>query len=44
MEVLPDDQKATLVGSLIRAVGWFSEQGITCRYVLSDNGLLLSLW
>lgn len=37
VEVLPDEQKATTVGFLARAVGWFSEQGITCRRVLSDN-------
>lgn len=38
VEVLPDEQKATTVGFLARAVGWFSAQGITCRRVLSDNG------
>jgi len=38
VEVLPDEQKATTVGFLARAVGWFSQQGITCRRVLSDNG------
>ena len=38
VEVLPDEQKATTVGFLARAVGWFSEQGITSRRVLSDNG------
>jgi transposase InsO family protein len=38
VEVLPDEQKATTVGFLCRAVGWFSDQGITCRRVLSDNG------
>ena len=38
VEVLPDEQKATTIGFLTRAVGWFSEQGITCRRVLSDNG------
>jgi transposase InsO family protein len=38
VEVLSDEQKATTVGFLARAVGWFSEQGITCRRVLSDNG------
>ena len=37
VEVLADVQKAT-VGFLARAVGWFYEQGITCRRVLSDNG------
>ena len=29
VEVLPDEQKATTVGFLARAVGWFSQQGIT---------------
>jgi hypothetical protein len=38
VEVLPDEQKATTVGFLARAVCWFSQQGITCRRVLSDNG------
>ena len=38
VEVLPDERKATTVGFLARAVGWFSQQGITCRRVLSDNG------
>nr|WP_245552562.1 IS481 family transposase [Cyanobium gracile] len=38
VEVLPDEQKATTVSFLARAVGWFSQQGITCRRVLSDNG------
>ena len=38
VEVLADEQKATAIGFLARAVGWFSEQGITRRRVLSDNG------
>jgi hypothetical protein len=38
VEVLPDEQKATTVGFLARAFGWFGVQGITCRRVLSDNG------
>ena len=38
VEVLPDEQKATTVGFLTRAVGWFNAQGINCRRVLSDNG------
>lgn len=37
-EVLPDEQKATTVGFLVRTVGWFGAQWITCRCVLSDNG------
>ncbi|MCP9773900.1 IS481 family transposase [Synechococcus sp. Tobar12-5m-g] len=38
VEVLADEQRATTVGFLARAVGWFSEQGITCRRILSNNG------
>jgi transposase InsO family protein len=38
VEVLADELSARTVGFLGRAVGWFSEQGITCRRVLSDNG------
>ena len=38
VEVLADEQKATTIGFLARAVGWFSEQGIICRRILSDNG------
>lgn len=38
VEVLADEKKATTIGFLARAIGWFSEQGITCRRVLSDNG------
>jgi hypothetical protein len=34
----PDEQKATTDGFLARVVGWFSDQGITCRRVLSYNG------
>ena len=33
-----DEQRATTLGFLARAVGWFYEQGISCRRVLSDNG------
>ncbi len=32
------EQMATTVGLLTRAVGWFNDQGVTCRRVLSDNG------
>jgi transposase InsO family protein len=38
VEVLPDEQQSTTVGFLVRAVGWFSEQGMPCRRILSDNG------
>ena len=33
-EVLPDEQTATTVGFLVRAVGWFGAQWSTCRRVL----------
>jgi hypothetical protein len=38
VEVLADEQKATIVGFLTHAVGWFYQQGITCRRMFSDNG------
>jgi transposase len=38
VEVLAGEMRATTVGFLARAVGWFCEQGITCRRILSDNG------
>jgi len=38
VEVLPDEQQATTVCFMVRAVSWFNSQGITCRRVLSDNG------
>ena len=37
VEVLPDEQQSTTVGFQMRAVAWFSEQGMTCRRILSDN-------
>lgn len=37
VEVLSDEQKATTVGFLTRALGWFSEQGINCRRILSET-------
>lgn len=37
VEVLPNEKKVTTVGVLARAVGWFSEQSITCQRVLNDN-------
>jgi hypothetical protein len=44
VEVLPDEQKATKVGLLIRDVGCLSQQGITRSRVLSNNGSSLWLW
>ncbi len=37
-EVLPDEEQATTVGFLIRAVTRFGRQGIECRRVLSASG------
>jgi len=37
VKVLRDEQKASIVGFLTRAVGWFPEQGITCRRIPSDD-------
>ena len=37
-EVLPEEKQATTDGFLIRAVAWYSRQGIECRQLLSDNG------
>jgi transposase InsO family protein len=39
VEVLPDEQKATTIVFLNKAAGWFNEQGISRRRILSDNGL-----
>jgi transposase InsO family protein len=36
--VLADERRAPVIGCLARAWGWFFEQGIHCRRVLSDNG------
>ena len=36
--MLADDLRAKTIGFLAPAVGWFSEQGINCRRVLSGNG------
>jgi hypothetical protein len=38
VEVLPDKQMAATVGFPARAVGCFSQQGMTCRRVLSAKG------
>ena len=38
VEVLADEQMAMIFGFLARALGWFSQQGITCSRVLSING------
>ena len=43
VEVLADEQKATTVGFLARAVGWFSEQGIASGFfrITATTTLLL---
>ena len=38
VEVLADEQQATAIGFLSRAVAWFNGQGVECRQVMSDNG------
>jgi len=35
---LADEQQATTIGFLSRAVAWFNGQGAECRQVMSDNG------
>jgi hypothetical protein len=37
VEVLPDEQKATTVGFLVRAVSWFNSQGMTCRMTTTTH-------
>ena len=38
VEVLAEEQQATAIGFLSRAVAWFNGQGVECRQVMSDNG------
>jgi transposase InsO family protein len=38
VEVLADEQQATAIGFLSRAVAWFNGQGVECRQVMSANG------
>ena len=38
VEVLADEQQATAIGFMSRAVAWFNSQGIECQQVMSDNG------
>lgn len=38
VEVLADEQQATAIGFLCRAVAWFNSQGVECLQVMSDNG------
>jgi transposase InsO family protein len=36
--VLADEQQATAIGFMSRALAWFNSQGVECRQVMSDNG------
>ena len=38
VEVLADEQQATAIGFLSRAVAWFNGKGVERRQVMSDNG------
>jgi len=38
VEVLADEQQATAIGYLSRAVAWFNGQDVKCRQVMTDNG------
>jgi len=38
VEVLADEQQATAIGFLSRAVAWFNGHSVECRQVVSDNG------
>jgi transposase InsO family protein len=38
VEVLADEQQATAIGFLSRAVAWSNGHGVECRQVMSDNG------
>lgn len=37
-EILDDDKAVTAAGFWTRAAGWYTERGITCQRVLTDNG------
>jgi len=37
-EICTDEKAATAIGVLQRAVGWFTDHGVTVERVLSDNG------
>jgi len=38
VEVLADEQQATAIGFLSRALAWFNGQAVDCGQVISDNG------
>ena len=38
VEVLADEQQATAIGYLSRAVAWLNGQDVKCRQVMTDNG------
>jgi hypothetical protein len=37
VEVLGDEQQATAIGFMTRAVAWFNGQGVECWQLMSDN-------
>jgi hypothetical protein len=39
LEVLADEQQASAISFVSRAVAWFNGQGVDCRQVEWDNGL-----
>ena len=38
VEVLGDEQQATAIDFLCRAVAWFTSHGVECRQIMSDDG------
>ncbi len=38
LEVLLNDQKATVICVLSRAIAWFNSQGVECQRVISNSG------
>jgi transposase InsO family protein len=38
VEVLADEQQATAICFMTRAVAWFNGQGVECRHLMSNNG------
>jgi len=37
-EILPDEKKASAIGFLHRALGWFDRHGVSVERVMTDNG------
>jgi transposase InsO family protein len=36
--ILPDEKKASAIGFLHRALGWFARHGVSVERVMTDNG------